>query len=196
MIKFSETAKKRLSDQSAYLIANRNSLVIDADTHATDTANMHIEFKNRLNESPNYYHGKPLSAEDLIAEMNMAGVDMSLIWQNPAATLYGTDREKNFEALLAANRYIFDSAIKYPERFIPAGWTDPKSLGIEGAIELTRICIEEFGFPIVKMNPAQNAFPITDELVTTVVDYIVGNGAIPAFHFGADTECTPAAGLA
>jgi len=196
MTNLTKTAKQRLVNQLGFLLNNRNNLVIDADTHATDTTNMHIGFKEKLSESPNYYHGKPLSAEDLMAEMDMAGVDMSLIWQNPAATLYGTNREKNFEALLAANRYIFDSAMKYPARFIPAGWTDPKSLGIEGAIELARICIEEFGFPIVKMNPAQNAFPITDQQVTTVVDYIVENGAIPAFHFGADTEFTPAAGLA
>jgi predicted TIM-barrel fold metal-dependent hydrolase len=193
---FSETARQRLEKQVEYLSSNRGTLVIDADTHATDTANMHPEFRKALDTTPDYYHGRPVSAEELIAEMDMAGVDMGLIWQNPAATLYGTNQQANFESLLAANRYIFDSAMKYPERFIPAGWTDPKSLGIDLAIKLTETCIFEFGFPIVKMNPAQNAFPITDERVTEVVDYIVEAGATPAFHFGADTEYTPAEGLA
>ncbi len=192
----SDIARKRLEKQLEFLAANRHRLVIDADTHATDTANMHPEFRKTLDATPDYYHGRPVSAEELIAEMEMAGVDMALIWQNPATTLYGTDRLKNYDALLSANRYIFESAMKYPDRFIPAGWTDPKSLGVDLALKLAGICIAEFGFPIVKMNPAQNAFPITDERVTEVVDYIVEAGATPAFHFGADTEFTPAEGLA
>lgn len=192
----SQIARKRLEKQIDYLSLNRETLVIDADTHATDTENMPLEFKKALAATPNYYHGRPVSAEGLIAEMDMAGVDMALIWQNPAVTPYGNEQDRNFEALLAANRYIFDSAMRYPERFIPAGWTDPKSLGIDLALELINICIAEFGFSLIKMNPAQNAFPITDERVVTVIDYIIKAGAAPAFHFGADTEFTPAEGLA
>jgi predicted TIM-barrel fold metal-dependent hydrolase len=189
-------ARQRLTDQMDYLVNHSNRLIIDADTHATDTAGLEDVFREAIQGSPDYYHGRPVSAEELIKEMDMAGVDMALIWQNPATTLYGTDRNKNFEALLAANRYIFESAIKYPQRFIPAGWTDPKSLGTDLAIKLAGICISEFGFPIVKMNPAQNAFSITDETVINVVDFIVESGAVPAFHYGADTEYTPAKGLA
>jgi predicted TIM-barrel fold metal-dependent hydrolase len=51
------------------------------------------------------------------------------------------------------------------------------------------------GFPVVKLNPAQNAYPIDSPLVVRTVDRIVELGAIPAFHFGADTEFTPAEGL-
>lgn len=189
------TAKNRIIAQKNYLEKNRNKLVIDADTHATDTLNMHPELRKQLRAEENYYHGRPVSAEDLITEMDMAGVDMALIWQNPAATLYGFDQTMNFLALLEANRYIYEVSLLHPKRFIPAGWTDPKALGSDLAKKLVSICVEEFGFAIVKMNPAQNAFPIDSDLVTDVLDHIVRLGAIPAFHFGADTEYTPAEGL-
>ena len=191
-----EIAQDRIIAQMAFLQENRYNLVIDGDTHATDTKFMHPELIKQLHSEPNYYHGRPVSAEELIEEMNMAFVDMALIWQNPAATCYGNDPEVNFNVLLEANRYIFNASIKYPNRFIPAGWTDPKSLGAELAKKLVSICVEEFGFAIVKMNPAQNAFPIDSDPVAEVFDFIVQMGAVPAFHFGADTEFTPAEGLA
>ena len=34
--------------------------------------------------------------------------------------------------------YITNSAYAYPDRIIPAGWTDPVALRIEKAVELTR----------------------------------------------------------
>ena len=45
------------------------------------------------------------------------------------------------------------------------------------------------------MNPAQNAYPIDSDMVLEVVDAIVAHGAVPAFHFGADTKYTPASGF-
>lgn len=189
-------AKDRILRQLAFLEENRDKLVIDADTHATDTSSLNPELMRRYSTGENYYHGRPVSAEDLLSEMNMAEVDMALICQNPAATPYSEDPKKNFLALLEANRYIYNSAVKYPEKFIPAGWTDPGSLGLIAAKELARICVNEYGFAIVKMNPAQNTYPIDSNMVTEVVDYIVQLGAVPAFHFGADTKFTPAEGLA
>ena len=50
--------------------------------------------------------------------------------------------------------------------------------------------------PVVKMNPAQNAFPIDGEDSLRVVDEIVALGAVPAFHVGSDTPHTPIEGLA
>jgi predicted TIM-barrel fold metal-dependent hydrolase len=127
--------------------------------------------------------------------MDAAGVDMALSWQNPAVLEYGDDPATNHERLSAANRYILDLATRYPDRIIPAGWTDPKALGVEGAIVLARRCVREWGFPVVKMNPAQNGFPIDSPVVLEVVDAVVAEGAVPAFHFGGDTEFTPAEGL-
>jgi predicted TIM-barrel fold metal-dependent hydrolase len=192
---FSIQALEQISIRMRFLKENKNNLILDADTHATDTGSLIGEPMLRYRSELNYYHGKPVSAEDLLAEMEMAGVDMALIWQNPAATVYGTSPEENFQALLRANRYIFESGVKYPEKFIPAGWTDPKALGTEYAKELARICVREFGFAIVKMNPAQNAFFIDSGPVVEVFDFISGMGAVPAFHFGADTVFTPAEGL-
>jgi predicted TIM-barrel fold metal-dependent hydrolase len=186
---------ERIKRQIEFLKKNRNNLVIDADTHITNLDNLPGTLKEKYDQSPNYYHGKPISAEDLIIEMEMAGVDMSLIWQNPAATPYVRDQDINFENLLNANRYISDMAGQHPEKLIPAGWTDPRALGVEKALELTRICILEMGFPIVKMNPAQNAFPIDNPEVFRVIEEIRVLKAMVAFHYGADTPYTPAEGL-
>ncbi len=179
-----------------YLEDNQSRLVIDADAHATDIASMTGDLRRRLESTEGHYHGRPLSAEDLIREMDGAGIDMALIWQNPAATSYSDDAQANTDALLAANRYIHDAAWNDPTRFIPAGWTDPKACGTDDAIRIAETCVREFGFAIVKMNPAQNRYPIDSPDVMAVVDGIVALGAVPAFHFGADTPFTPAEGLA
>lgn len=170
-------------------------LIIDADTHATDTAALAPEIQARYRSEPGYYHGRPISAEDIVAEMAMAGVDMALSWQNPAATWYPGDLDGNAEALLAANRYVHEAAIRYPDRIIPAGWVDPRALGLPNALKLVDCLVLDFGFAVVKMNPAQNQFPIDSPEVRRVVEHIAGLGAVPAFHYGADSPYTPAAGL-
>ncbi len=180
---------------ASFLEENQDRLVIDADTHATDLASLTGPARQRYESEPGYYHGRPVSAEDILREMETAAVDMALIWQNPAATVYTDDPDCNAEALLASNRYIRDAAERYPNKFIPAGWTDPKACGLASALRLAEVFVREFGFPIVKMNPAQNRYPIDSPEVLRVVDRIVEMGAVPAFHFGADTPFTPAEGL-
>ncbi|MCF8361281.1 MAG: amidohydrolase family protein [Prolixibacteraceae bacterium] len=189
------SAKKRIENQLAFLKANKDYLTIDADTHISDTENLPEPLKQKFLESDNYYHGKPISAEDLLSEMQMSDVDMCLCWQNPSVTLYGNNREKNFEILLKANQYVFDSDAKYPNRFIPGGWTDPKNLGVDLAMKMAEICVKEFGFLFVKMNPAQNEYPIDSNAVVNVFNKIIELGGIPAFHFGGDTPYTKAEGF-
>jgi len=179
----------------SYLEKNKNHLVIDADTHLTDMDHLYEAIAQQLISTPNYYHGRPIGHRELLAEMKQAGVDMCLVWQNPAATIYSQDKQLNFERLLAANRYIYESANRFPEKFIPAGWTDPQSLVLGDALKMVEICVNIFGFPYVKMNPAQNGYPMDSEVVKTIQDKIVSLGAIPVFHYGADTEYTPANGL-
>ncbi len=186
---------ERIYKQLDFLKKNKNNLVIDADTHITDLENLSKPLLEKYHRSSNYYHGRPISAQDLLTEMKMAGVDMSLVWQNPAATPYVQDQETNYQRLLKANQYVANMARENPEKLIPAGWTDPKALGLERALELTRICILQFGFPIVKMNPAQNTFPIDGKDVLKVVEKIATLNGIVAFHYGADTSFTPAEGL-
>jgi len=176
-----------------YFQENLDRLCSDADTHITRPG-LGPRGPKTSNKST-YFHGRALSAEQLIAEMDTCGVDVSLCWQNPSATRYQGDKSADFESLLDSNRYVYESCLRHPFRFFPGGWTDPKALGVEYAKELVEICVKQFGFSIVKMNPAQNGYPIDSDPVIEVTDFIVGLGATPAFHYGADTEFTPASGL-
>jgi predicted TIM-barrel fold metal-dependent hydrolase len=192
-----DTAREELTRRLELLESAEAGLVADGDTHISDpTLSASQAVPPDLSHPDDYYHGKPLSAEELLANMDAASIRMSLAWQNPATTGYTGQPEADYQALLAANRYVHDAAGRYPDRILPAGWTDPKALGLDGAKELVRRCVHELGFPVVKMNPAQNAFPINDPQVLQVVEEIVALGAVPAFHFGADTPYTPASGLA
>lgn len=166
-------------------------LVIDGDVHVSDPEALPGWQRRRRAEGHDYYHGRTISAEDALWEMDAAGVDMALIWQNPAATVYGDDEAENARALWQANLYVAETAARYPDRFIPAGWTDPKALGLEGGLDLVDRLTGELGMPVVKMNPAQNAYPMASDRVLKCVARIVERGAVPAFHFGADTPWTP-----
>lgn len=182
-------AIERIRRVRDFLSSHAATLTVDADTHATDVS--------RYPRRPvdHYYHGRPISAEDIIAEMNASGLSAANTWQNPAATIYPGGEDENAEALLEANRYICLAAERYPDRLIPSGWTDPKACGVANACRIAETCVLEFGFVIVKMNPAQNRYPIDSPAVLKVVDRIVELGAVPAFHYGADSPFTPAAGL-
>jgi len=181
--------------QQAYLEERQDQLVIDTDTHITDLETLSAPRRERVLASEDYFHGRPIDAELLVREMDMAEVDMALSWQNPASTAYTSDADHNYEALLAANRYVRDSARRYPQRIVPGGWTDPNACGVKNALRIVDFCIQEAGFLYVKMNPAQNHYPIDGPDVLAVLDRIVELGGIPVFHFGADTKFTPAEGM-
>ena len=191
----SGSARQSIERRLAYLESVRDHVVIDGDTHPSDPDGFPDTVRARVEATPNYYHGRPITGEELIRDLDQAGVDMALCWQNPAVTPYDDDRDGNFAALLAANQYIHQLGEQRADRIIPAGWTDPKALGLSNALKLAEICVESFGFPIVKMNPAQNGYPITSQDVLQVVDRIVALGAVPAFHYGGDSPYTPAHGL-
>jgi hypothetical protein len=105
-----EETKTQIIKRVSFLKRNKNNLVIDADTHLTDMDHLHEAIALKVISTPDYYHGRPIGHHELLAEMKQAGVDMCLVWQNPAATVYGQDKKSNFEQLLAANRYIYESA--------------------------------------------------------------------------------------
>ena len=190
-----EKTIQSLTNLVDYLEKNKHRLVIDGDTHPTNLSSLEGPILERYQSTDHYYQGRPIGQDGLLDSMAAAGVDMSLIWQNPAAFSYTEDKEYNFKRLLRANRDIAEFAQAHPTKFIPAGWTDPKSLGTDKAIELVEICVKELGFPIVKMNPAQNAFPIDSDFVFKVIEKIAELGATTAFHFGGDTPYTPPKGL-
>ena len=131
-------ARDRLTALTAYLEANSDRLTIDADVHPTDRSALPPEHETRIVADPNYYHTRPYLSEELIARMDLADVDMALCWQNPGVLPYSDDRTANDARLTAANASISALADRHPERVIPAGWTDPKALGLDGAIRLAR----------------------------------------------------------
>ena len=184
-----QKATKRILDQSRYIEENRFNLVIDCDTHISDTEKLTGAIARKYHKFENLYQGRPISAEDLITEMDMANVDMSLSWINPAA-IKPSDPKSNFRTMLEANKYIFEKSASFYKRIIPAGWTDPVSLKEDYALEMIRICVEEFGFPIVKFNPAQNRYNLNSKIVFQMIEYIHSLGAVPAFHMAADTSYT------
>lgn len=186
----------RMRARLDYLRANAGGLVVDGDVHPTDSEALPAALAARLDEEPGYFHGRPLLSEHLLGTMDRAGVDMALCWQNPAALTYVESKDENGRLLARANDRIAALADAHPTRVIPAGWTDPKALGVRKAVELARSCVQVRGMAVVKMNPAQNSFSIDDPMVLEVVDEIVSLGAIPTFHFGSDTPHTPADGLA
>ena len=195
-----DNIRSEISQRVEYMKENKDSLVLDGDTHPSDLNTISEDIQKKLANNPDYYQGRPISTEELIKEMDMAEVDMCISWQNPAVTVYeGFTQESyqvNFQNLLKANHHIYQSGKDYPKRIIPCGWTDPKALGVELAKRMATICVEEYGFPIVKMNPGQNEYPLDSPEVLEVVSHIVSLGAVPTFHFGGDTEFTTAEALA
>ncbi|UCF96251.1 MAG: amidohydrolase family protein [Spirochaetaceae bacterium] len=187
--------KTFIRNQRDYLKKNQSALTIDADTHLTDIRSLPKELSQRFEENSDYYHGRPVDTEIVLKQMGLAAVDMALSWQNPAATAYSDDASFNYDSLLAANEYVVSSARRNPQRIIPAAWTDPKALGLAKARQLAEHCVNSLGVGIVKINPAQNQFPINSPDVMELVEAIIASGAIVAFHYGSDTPYTPAAGL-
>ena len=201
-----EEIKQLIKNRIDYLENNKNHLIIDGDTHPSDVDALDPEIRGPYQSTPNYYQGRPISAPDLVREMDLAGVDACTSWHNPSSIQYEAVNEinylrpspanrVNYKKLHASNKYVFESSKTYPERILPAGWTDPLALGIEMAEEMARICIEEFGFLIVKMNPAQNEFHLNDPGVLRITKLIAALGGIPAFHFGGDTKYSPASAM-
>lgn len=178
-----------------YLKPKHGNLVIDSDVHLSDIEAITDESLKARALSNNYYQGKPINIDMALANMEMAGVDMCLVWQNPSVTSYTDSKGFNFQSLLKANEYIYKAVSNYPNRFIPGGWVDPKATDMELTSRLIKICVQDFGFPIIKINPAQNQFMIDSDVVFRVVEEIYSYGAIPAFHFGADTPYTSVEGL-
>lgn len=195
--KFLKTMKpeKKIEAQISFLESVKSKVVIDSDVHITDTDKINDQLKLSLKQSENYYHGKPLSVKEVQFEMQHSQVDMCLIWQNPALTIYSDNAEENYHTLLKANKYIHDTFQEYPQQFIPGGWIDPKVMLPAQCKKMIQVLIQEYGFPIIKMNPAQNEFMIDSDIVFEMVNEIYKYGAIPAFHFGSDTQYTPVEGL-
>lgn len=135
-------------------------MIIDADTHI----------------SPTNENGNSISSEELIRRMDYSGVDKSITWIQPPY----------LRKIDNANKYLFETTSRYPDRVLGFGWADP-NLGVENAKDMVKRCIYEYGFYGVKLNGAQNSFYIDDkDLSWPVIDEIAKTGKLAAFHIGGD----------
>lgn len=136
--------------------------IIDADTHIS-----------------NIKEGNSITAEELIAMMDRAGIEKALTWIQPP---YQRD------LLPRLIEYLENSAKAYRDRIIPFGWVDPH-LGITNSKLLIRKCMLQYGFKGIKLNGAQNEYPVDDEeLSIPLIREIADLGGIIAFHCGADVR--------
>ena len=90
-------------------------------------------------------HGARQLGADLIAKMDIAGVDKSVIFPFT---------EGNF-----TNDIIKEESDKFPERLIPYCAVNP---WVDGAVEEIRRCVEDWGFKGLKLHPTINGFHLSD----------------------------------
>jgi hypothetical protein len=137
-------------------------MIIDADTHI----------------SPLPEGGIGITAETLVERMDKAGVNKALSWP-----YYPYDRSR----LADYCQYIYQSVKTFPDRIAGFGWIDP-TLGMEGALHLTRTCMEEYGLYGVKLNGGQNLYRYDNMSITApIVETVARAGGIVAMHVGADS---------
>jgi predicted TIM-barrel fold metal-dependent hydrolase len=117
-----------------------------------------------------------VTADELVSLLDANRVDRALCWLTPA---YG-------RGVTEGNAAVFEAAKRYPDRLVGFGWTNPR-LGAEAAFDAVKRCLEEYGFPGVKLNGAQDEYYVDDaSLSMPVIERIAKAGAMLAFHVGAD----------
>ncbi len=134
-------------------------LVIDADCHI----------------SSQKWDALAITADELLAQMDRAGVDKALIWLKPP---YNKDIAPENAAVAAAMR-------AHPDRLLGVGWANPL-LGKQSTLETIRRCFEEYGFYGIKFNGAQDNYVIDDASVLPFIEAAAAYGKPIAFHIGAD----------
>jgi uncharacterized protein len=134
-------------------------MIIDADCHISS------------------YKFDPLAitASELIAQMDRAGVDRALIWLKPPYN----------KEIASENRAVYQAMRAYPDRLLGFGWTNPR-LGSQDARDTIKQCFEEYGFYGIKFNGAQDEYVIDDPAVLPLIEAAATYGKPLAFHIGAD----------
>jgi len=135
-------------------------MIVDADTHISPTREGTVS----------------MSKDDLLRQMDYAGVERALTWLQPPY----------MREIAPANRYVYDAVRQHPDRLLGFGWVDPHLGFVKMRDEIKR-CVEEYGFFGVKLNGAQNHYYIDDPvLALTLIEVIVATGKLIAFHIGTD----------
>ena len=136
-------------------------MIIDCDTHI----------------SPIAEEGIGVTAEELIERMDKAGIDKALTWP-----FFPYQRERLPEYC----EYIYKSVKAYPERLIGFGWIDP--LVGDKAVELTKICMEQYGLRGIKLHGSRNPHRYDDlELLCPIVDVVAKAGGVVSMHSSDDS---------
>jgi predicted TIM-barrel fold metal-dependent hydrolase len=133
-------------------------MIIDGDTHITFT-------------------GEGIKVEELLEMMDIAGVEKAIVWLQPPYFKELTEE---------LNKYVYESAKRYPDKILGFGWLDPH-LGIKRCKDLIKKFVYEYNFYGIKLNGAQNDFYIDDpNLSLPLIEEIAKTDKIIAFHIGAD----------
>jgi uncharacterized protein len=135
-------------------------MIIDADCHI----------------SSHKFDGLAITADELVAQMDRAGVERAVVWLKPP---YAKD-------IAPENRAVYEATRRYPGRLLGFGWANPR-LGRAHAEETIARCFEEYGFYGIKFNGAQDDYLIDDpELALPLVERAARYARPLAFHIGAD----------
>ncbi len=133
--------------------------IIDADCHI----------------SSHRFDALALTADDLLREMDRAGVDKALVWLKPP---YNKD-------IAPENLAVYQAMRAHPDRLLGFGWVNPR-LGAAAAQETIKRCFEEYGFYGIKFNGAQDEYVIDDPAILPFIEQAAAYGKPIAFHIGAD----------
>ena len=136
-------------------------MIVDADVHI----------------SPTPQGGNSIGVDELLRRMDRAGIDKAVTWLQPPYVRDEIDQ---------GNAYVARAMRDHADRILGFGWADP-NLGVPKAIADARRAIEEHGCYGVKLNGAQNGYPIDDpQLALPVIEAVARSGAVLALHVGAD----------
>ena len=134
-------------------------MFIDSDCHVSSRA-----------------HGPGISSDELIRQLDLAGVDRAVCWPMVSYT-----RE-----IAADNAAIYEAAKAHPDRVIGFCGVNPL-LGMQQALEELERCIEVYGVKGVKLNGARDGYYIDDpKLSLPLIDRVAESGIALAFHCGAN----------
>jgi predicted TIM-barrel fold metal-dependent hydrolase len=135
-------------------------MVIDADCHI----------------SSQEFDSLAITADELIEQMDQAGIDKAIIWLKPPY-----DRD-----IAPENKAVYDATKKYPNRLLGFGWANPR-LGSGATVDAIKQCFEEYGFLGIKFNGAQDDYVIDDpDIGLPFIEKATQYGKPIAFHIGAD----------
>jgi len=134
-------------------------MIIDADCHI----------------SSRKFDSLAITADELIEQMDRAGVDKALVWLKPTYN----------KEIAPENRAVYEAGQKSPDRLLPFGWANPR-LGKAATWDTIKQCFEEYGFLGIKFNGAQDGYVIDDPAILPFIEKAAEYGKPLAFHIGAD----------